>query len=101
MNGAEGYMIYRQWASPWRQIVEYELRLRDSSNAKKREQKSAASDRLAEMVSESKLWSQRNRRAKFYDERKRLHQEGKTVGTPLTENQVMAVAIRSLEGRKK
>lgn len=101
MNGLDGYMSYRMWASPWRQIVEDELRMRNPHKVVKRERKSVASDRLAEIVSESKLWSQRERRARFYAERKRLHQMEETVGTPLTDQEQMAVAIRSLEGRKK
>ena len=101
MNGADGYMYYRQWASPWRQIVEDELRMRNPHEVTKRERKSVASVRLAEMVSESKEWSQRERRAKFYAAQKRLHRKGETVGTSLTDNQLLAVAIRSLEGRKK
>lgn len=101
MNGLDGYMSYRLWASPWRQIVEDELRMRNPHKVVQRERKSVVSDRLAEIVSESKQWSQRERRAKFYAAQKRLHHKGETVGTPLTDDQLLAVAIRSLEGRKK
>lgn len=101
MNGADGYMEYRLWASPWRQIVEDELRLRNPHKIVKRERKSVAQDRLDAIVKESKEYTNRIRRLEFYEKQKRLHQMEETVGRPLTDNQRLAVAIRSLEGREK
>lgn len=101
VNGLDGYMSYRLWASPWRQIVEDELRQRNPHKTVRRERKSVAERRLAEVVAESRQWSSKITRERFYREQKRLHQMKETVSTPLTFEQQLAVAIRSLESRKK
>ena len=77
--------------SPYRQIVEYELRCRKKSTM------SAGDDRLNTMMQELKTWETveaRQRRARFYAKQK-LQQEASS--TPLDENQLMAIALRSLE----
>lgn len=79
-------------ASPYRQILDYELRLRKKTTM------TVGDDRLNRMVTEAKVWQTneaRKKRARFYAAQKQLHT--KQVGAPLTEEQQMAIALRSLE----
>ena len=81
-------MIWR-W-SPYRQIVEDEMRLR------KGVQMSPGQDRLREAVREAQAWNNRENMKRF---RKRLARERIQSGL-LTDEQQMAIALRSFERKQ-
>lgn len=77
---------YLMW-SPYRQIVEDELRMR------KGVQMSPGEARLKKLVREAQVWNNRESMKRF---KKRLERERIQSGL-LTDEQQMAIALRSLE----
>lgn len=77
---------YLKW-SPYRQIVEDELRMR------KGVQMSPGEARLKKLVREAQVWNNRESMKRF---KKRLERERIQSGL-LTDEQQMAIALRSIE----
>ena len=77
---------YLRW-SPYRQIVEDELRMRNGV------QMSPGEARLKKLVREAQVWNNRESMKRF---KKRLERERIQSGL-LTDEQQMAIALRSLE----
>ena len=77
---------YLRW-SPYRQIVEDELRMRQGV------QMSPGEDRLKKLVREAQVWNNRESMKRF---KKRLERERIQSGL-LTDEQQMAIALRSIE----
>ena len=73
--------------SPYRQIVEDELRMRKGGVM------SPGEDRLKKLVREAQVWNNRESMKRF---KKRLERERIQSGL-LTDEQQMAIALRSLE----
>ena len=80
---------YLRW-SPYRQIVDDELRMR------KGVQMSLGQDRLRELVREAQAWNNRENMKRF---KKRLERERIQLGL-LTDEQQMAIALRSFERKQ-